>query len=134
VIQQQQQQIAMMQAQQAAAATAIQPQVCPKCQGQGGLGSFRPVPRGHMHWKKDCPTCEGRCTTIHTIPCAVCKGKGGQGTFGPCEHTDIHFKSPCGACNGKGYTAPLGQPPLAVAAHPIMAQAVAVPVSKIMSK
>ena len=113
---QQQAHKAQVQARQAA---AIQPQVCLQCQGQGGLGTFGPVPRGHMHWKRDCPNCEGRCKTINTIPCQVCKAKGGQGTFGPCGLLDVHFKSPCGACGGKGYTSPLGQPPAGVAPQPV---------------
>ena len=122
------QQAAMMQAQQAqqvAASMQPAPQVCPQCEGTGGLGTFGPVPRGHMHWKKECLNCNGLGKTINTIPCPACKSKGGHGTFGPCGLMDIHFKSACGACRGQGYSAPLGAPPAAVAVHPVvMAQAV----------
>jgi hypothetical protein len=56
--------------------------------------------------------------TINTVPCPPCQGKGGNGTFGPCGILDMHFKSVCAACGGRGFSAPLGQPPAAVAALP----------------
>ena len=90
-----------MQAQQAAAAAM---QVCPQCKGKGGLGTFGPVPRGDMHWKRDCPNCNGQARTVNTLKCPACKGMGGQGTFGPCGILDMHFKSACGACQGRGYS------------------------------
>ena len=78
-------------------------QVCPQCTGKGGLGTFGPVPRGDMHWKRDCPNCNGQARTVNTSTCTACQAKGGQGTFGPCGILDMHFKSACGACHGRGY-------------------------------
>ena len=37
----------------------------------------------------------------------------------------MHFKSACGACAGKGFSAPLGQVPTAVAMQPVLVIAAA---------
>ena len=102
----QQQAAAAMAQQQAAAAMAQQQaaQVCPQCSGKGGLGTFGPVPRGDIHWKRNCPNCDGQARTVNTVPCPACSAKGGHGTFGPCGLLDVHFKSACGACQGRGYS------------------------------
>ena len=77
---------------------------CPLCDGKGGLGTFGPVKRGDILWKRDCPNCKGRCQTNNTLKCIPCKGQGGQGTFGACSVMDMHFESACRHCHGNGYT------------------------------
>lgn len=104
-----QQQVAALHQQQQAAAAM---QVCPQCKGKGGLGTFGPVARGEIHWKRDCPNCNGQCRTINTVPCQACQAKGGQGTFGPCGLLDVHFKSACGACQGRGYSSAVAGLPM----------------------
>eukprot|EP01043_Picozoa_sp_COSAG02_P046577 COSAG02_NODE_4371_length_5442_cov_3.279057_4_plen_856_part_00 len=96
--------------QQAAAQQAAALQLCPQCSGKGGLGTFGPVPRGDMHWKRNCPNCDGQARTVNTVPCPACNAKGGQGTFGPCGLLDIHFKSMCGACQGRGFSSAVPMP------------------------
>lgn len=77
---------------------------CPLFDGKGGLGTFGPVKRGDILWKRDCPNCKGRCQTNNTLKCIPCKGQGGQGTFGACSVMDMHFESACRHCHGNGYT------------------------------
>jgi len=77
-------------------------QDCPKCNGQGGLGTFGPCFKNDMHFKRDCSCCTGKGFVYgNLVPCSKCAGKGALGTFGPCEREDVHYKSSCPFCEGK---------------------------------